>query len=67
MSRNLQVNCAISFFISFRFNTHALCRNIRCDIFGILNFASKQDLGDVVILEDGAGVAAISAEVINGH
>ena len=42
-SRNLQVNYAISFFY-LDLILHAFKILIRCDIFGILNFTSKQSL-----------------------
>ena len=45
-SHNLQVNYAISFLFRLNLILHACKILIRCDSFGILNFASKQ--GDKV-------------------
>ena len=43
-SRNLQVNYAISFLFRLDLILHACNIPVRCDSFGILNFATKQDL-----------------------
>ena len=40
-SRNLQANYAISFLFRLDLILHAYAAYIRCDSFGILNFASK--------------------------
>ena len=43
-SRNLQTNYAISFLFRLDLILHACAAYIRCDSFGILNFASKPSL-----------------------
>ena len=50
-SRNLQANYVIRFLFRLDLVLHACKILIRCDRFGILNFATKQGLGRKVYME----------------